>query len=310
MPLLAEYAITPDVFDAASHSTDEVCGLHLRTIGQVMMEEGLVRDLRAGEWRALLTNHGRPWHRLAKKLVERLFTQGRLVAFPIALPTVPADDKEWCAEALAGHRWRPMTGGLIVTGPVKAEYRREPLVERIDLLSRARWWGQRSPSVRLDRKLTDYVEHLDPILRCANSLQFIDPHLHPGRDRYREFGKLLARAGHREHAPDIEIHRVEYVGPPHDRSYPNFQSVFRSALAGPLRAAGLQAKVFIWDDFHDRYLLSNLIGILVANGFDTTKKCSDMTTWTRLGQLQRDDIQKEFDPASGRHTLRAKFTLP
>ena len=111
MPLLAEYAITPDVFDAASHSTDEVCGLHLRTIGQVMMEEGLVRDLRAGEWRALLTNHGRPWHRLAKKLVERLFTQGRLVAFPIALPTVPADDKEWCAEALAGHRWRPMTGG-------------------------------------------------------------------------------------------------------------------------------------------------------------------------------------------------------
>ena len=70
MPLLADYAITPDVFDNASYSSEEVCGLHLSMIRQVMMDEGLVRDLRAGEWRDQFANQGRSWHRRAKEIVR------------------------------------------------------------------------------------------------------------------------------------------------------------------------------------------------------------------------------------------------
>ena len=52
MPLLADYAITPDVFDTTSYSSEEVCGERLSEIRRVLMNEGLVRDLRAGEWGA------------------------------------------------------------------------------------------------------------------------------------------------------------------------------------------------------------------------------------------------------------------
>ena len=309
MPLLADYAITPDVFDTASYSPEEVCGLQLSTIRQVMMEEGLVRDLRAGEWRRLLASQVRPWHRRVGEIVRKMATQGRLIEFPARLPATPTNDQEWCAEALASHQREPVTGGVIVTQPVKDAFPGERLVERVDLLSRAPWWTRRSPSVRLDRKLADYRRNLGPALRYANSLQFIDPHLDPRRPGYREFVTLLGDVGPRGR-DDIEIHRVCYEGSRRLRSHPDFERIFRSEWSRPLHAAGLNAKVFIWDDFHDRYLLSNLIGILVPNGFDTTRKPDDLTTWTRLGRDQHDDVQREFEPANQRHTLRATFTLP
>ena len=92
MPLLADYAITPDVFDVTSYTNDEICRLHLKQIGNVMRTEGLVRDLRAGSWRALVAGGERPWHRRGKELVKKLATQGRLISFPPALPTDPVDD--------------------------------------------------------------------------------------------------------------------------------------------------------------------------------------------------------------------------
>ena len=60
-PVLADYAITPDVFDVTSYTNDEICRLHLKQIGNVMRTEGLVRDLRAGSWRALVADGERPW---------------------------------------------------------------------------------------------------------------------------------------------------------------------------------------------------------------------------------------------------------
>ena len=48
MPLLADYAITPDVFDVASYLTPGECEARLDNIRQVMLTEGLVRDLRGG----------------------------------------------------------------------------------------------------------------------------------------------------------------------------------------------------------------------------------------------------------------------
>ena len=309
MSLLADYAITPDVFDTNSYSSEEVCRLRLSRIRRVMMEEGLVRDLRAGEWRRLYTDTGRKWHRRAGEVVRKLATHGRLIEFPSELTTA-TNDREWCAEALATHEREPMKGGVIVTRPVKDKFPRKRVVERIDLLTRASWWTRRSTSVRLDRKLSDYEDHLRLLLRHANSLQFIDPHLNPRRRGYRDFVKLLTANDRRRRPPHIEIHRVQYVGSGANRDFPNFEPIFRRALTHDLRHAGLSATVFIWDDFHDRYLISNLIGISLANGFDTTGKPDDITTWTRLGRVDRDDVQREFDEAARRHRLCKKFTVP
>ncbi len=315
MPLLADYAITPDVFDIASYSNEEVCGLHVQTLKEVLLVEGLVRDLRDGEWRGLFSADTRAWHRRAKEFVRKMAIQGRLVGSGPALEGSPDDDRGWCAEALGTHGANPFTGGIVVTESVKTAYGEEPLVARIDRLTSAPWWAARSPSVRLARNLAEYQTHLDPVLRCANSIMFIDPHLDPARHGYRELGNLLANAGRRIPPPAIEIHRVCYEGSGPGRQFPMredpayFEQRFRTSLETPSRDAGVSIEVFIWDDFHDRFLISNLVGISVPNGFDTTTDPNAITRWTRLGRSDRDDVQREFDPASGRHALRNQFVI-
>ena len=201
MPLLADYAITPDVLDESSYSNASECEARLDAIREVMLNEGLVRDLRDGVWQGLFMSDARTWHRRGVELVKKLERQGRLVRYQPALPALPADDGGWCAEALATHRVRPLSGGVIVTERIKKDYPKEPLVARIDRLSNAPWWAARSPSVTLARTLEGYTRHLDPVLRHANLIVFIDPHLDPEKPRYREFGELLAHAGNRKPAP-------------------------------------------------------------------------------------------------------------
>lgn len=316
MPLLADYAITPDVFDVTSYSSEEVCGLSLELIREPMLTEGLVRDLHAGEWRRLFAGDGRPWHRKGKELVKKLATQSRLIRFQPALPAAPVDDQGWCAEALATHDTLAFTGGVIATESIKNVHADDGRVARIDRLGDARWWAERSPSVRLSRTLAGYTEHLEPILRCSNSLLFIDPHLDPAQGRYRRFGELIEMAGRRVPTPTIEIHRVCYEGSGRERQFPlrgdssYFRRRFDAGLSDHLRSADLQAEVFVWDDVHDRHLISNLVGVLLSNGFDTTNNVNDIATWSRLGRRERDDVQREFDPASDRHRLHQRFTLP
>jgi hypothetical protein len=315
MPLLAEYAITPDVFDVTSYAHEDACDAELRAIKDVLLTEGLVRNLRKGEWGQLFTNDGRQWHDRGKELLKKLVQQNRLVRYPGILDTAPDHDQAWCEEALGTHGFTPFTGGVIVSKRVKEAFSDEPLVARIDRLTSAKWWAERSPSVSLRRNMEDYLYQLDPVLRCANSLMFIDPHLDPVRPGYRDFAQLLAAAGRRSPAPAIEIHRVCYEGSGPSRVFPMrdeagyFERRFRDALQASVRSAGLRVEVFVWDDFHDRYLISDLIGISLPNGFDTITNQKSVTRWTRLGRNDRDDIQREFDPASKRHELQRQFTV-
>jgi len=315
MALLADYAITPDVFDVMSYSSEEVCEARLEHIREPMLTEGLVRDLRDGQWRGTFANPERGWHRWTKEIVRKLAAQGRLIPFPSVLPDPPVDDQGWCAEALGSGDIQEFTGGIIVTSAVKNAYPDEPMVARIDQLRNTPWWAARSSSVSLPRMMVDYVRHLDPVLRCSNSLLFIDPYLDPMQEGYREIGRLIEVAGRRQPSPRIEIHRACYEGfagrrfpMNEDRDY--FERRFRDGMSAHLRAAGLQAEVFIWDDFHDRYLISNLIGISLPSGFNTTRNPDSITRWARLGRNDRDGVQREFDPASGRHALHARFTIP
>src|SRR2546422_6142777 len=103
MALLAEYALTPDVFDVTSYTSEEVGGIHLQVVKDVLLEEGLVRNLRGGEWVTLFTGGHRPWHRRAKEILKKLATQNRLVPHPAIGKVAPTSDAEWCDEAIATH---------------------------------------------------------------------------------------------------------------------------------------------------------------------------------------------------------------
>lgn len=193
MPLLAEYAITPDVLDVTSYSNANECEARLDYIKETILNAGLVRDLHDGLWSALFGPHrhqmhdhatagtsapasdagAHTWHRRGTELVRKLTRQNRLVRYRPVRPDPPTDDTEWCAEALATHAVQPFTGGVIVTKAVKGDYATQQIVARIDRLSSADWWrGRQHCSVRLYRTLADYETHLDPVLRSSNSLMF------------------------------------------------------------------------------------------------------------------------------------------
>ena len=312
MPLLAEYALTPDVFDSTSYSTDEMGRICLQHLKEVLVSEGIVRDLRDGNWSALFSDDGRPWHMRGKELLEKLRVQNRLRRTTPSLANKPTTDHEWCEEALASHDNLPLSG-IVATRDVAADFGQEPLVARIDRLSSVPWWAGRSSSVRLTRRVVEYIQHLELVLACANSVMYIDPHLDPTRRRYRDFLSLVLRMAGRTLPPLVEVHRVCYFGSGPDRQLiepAEWESRFSGAWSSDLRASGGSVEVFIWDDFHDRYLISDLVGISVPNGFDTTTATTSRTTWTRLGREDRDDIQREFDPADNRHNLRHRFTVP
>lgn len=178
------------------------------------------------------------------------------------------------------------------------------------LTEQKRWLGDKN-SVELKRTTENYLQVLGPTLRHSKSIMFIDPHLDPTRDNYKDFVELLKACGTRMFAHRIEIHRVCYSGSGRERqvvSETEWRLRFNSVLGQTVRQMGLEVEVFLWDDFHDRYLISNLIGILIPNGFDTESKPST-TRWARLDREHRDSVEKEFDPASRKRTLHYRFKL-
>jgi hypothetical protein len=312
MALLSEYAVTPDVFDSSFYPHEDVGAARLECLKDVFLEEVLLRNLRNGEWLAVFRNDDRPWHRRGTELLQKMVKQNRLRLAGAALADGPKSDADWCREALASHQIDPITG-IISTAQVADEVGRDPILGRIERLTSSPCWTCRSPSVRPVRCRHDYEAQLRLIMRSANSVMLIDPHLDPSQRRYGDVLPLLLLAQDRRPLPLIEIHRVMYVGSGQRRQFVDsveWENRFRDAWGNELSAAGLQVEVFIWDHHHDRYLITDLIGIEMGNGYDTTTNPKAITTWSRIGRKDRDDIQREFDPASNRHTLRHRFTVP
>ena len=299
MGLLAEYALTPDVFDTDSYSSEEVCGLHLQQLKEVLLQEGIVRDLRAGEWRKQFVETGRPWHSRGKELLKKLIVQKRLAVAEAARPQPPTIDSEWCDEAIASHKQLALSG-IIVSDSLAGTYKDDSTVAAISKLSGAAWWAGRSPSVRVARTRADYELKLDLLLRHANSLMFIDPYIDPTDTfQYNAFIRLLDTLKGRTVKPLVEVHRAAWYKAGADKR-PRVKEVV-AALSPQLSACAARAnvsiEVFLWDDVHDRYLISDVIGISMPYGMATTNAPNAVTTWTRLGRADRDAVQREFDPA-------------
>ncbi|MCP5461886.1 MAG: hypothetical protein H7A34_01740 [bacterium] len=276
------------------------------------MTEGLVRNLYNGEWQNVFSKNERGWHKRGKELLKKLIVQKRLYSFRAVLTTAPITDAEWCAEALESNNQLSLNG-IITTNNVADQFQDISLVARIDRLSSVPWWAGRSPSVRLSRSITEYKKNLDIILRCANSIMFIDRNLDPTKTRYQDFLSLFQEVARRNPLPLIEVHRVCYIGSGRDREIlksSEWQKKFTDSWSDNFKTIGIEAEIFIWDDFHDRHVISDLIGIKLGNGFDTTTNLSDITTWSRLGRDDRDDIQREFDPETHRHNLIHRFKIP
>lgn len=307
--MLLNLVITPDVFTEAGYSSADRCPDCLGQLRRILLEESLVRDLRNGEWSAHLQNPATPCHKAGRELVEALLKQGRLRRVDGNLPTPPEEPSQWCWEALASHK-RETSDGIIAGAQTAAEA--DSLeVCAAERMHESQWWQGRSCSLTVNRCAEDYLRQLNPILRRARHVMFIDPHLDPSKPHYAEFRRILETMRGLDPRPLIEIHRSVYDSSGGERREVNERQVRDkfTNLDHQLCAAGLKAEVHVWDRFHDRFLITNLVGILLSNGFDGPAYKDERTRWARLSPPDRDGVQREFDPSYSRREHRICFAI-
>lgn len=310
--MLEEYALVPDIFDSSAYSKPDYADMCLAHLKEPLLREALVRDLCNGAWSCYCRDHGDTLHRLTNELLRKLERANRLCRCPQCGKSPPVQADAWCQEALSSHAVRPLSG-VIAAHATKgyAAFSDNQQVCSIEKLAGTTWFQNRSSSYTVDRKSAEYLKLLDRVLRQANSLMFIDPNLNPGRPNYREFASLLEPLAVRNPRPRIELHRSFCDGQGAARRILDAsggRALFNS-LDAKLKVIHLSAEVFLWQDFHDRYLITDIIGASVAAGFDVTRKPNDMTTWARLGRSDRDNLQRQFDPAARPNDLKAHFWI-
>ena len=86
----------------------------------------------------------------------------------------------------------------------------------------------------------------------------------------------------------------------------DYEDYFRKKLTNVIKQAQLEVNFFIWDEFHDRYIISNLVGIMSGNSFSIGEQ---ETTWMRLDRTRKGQIQAEFDGNSRKHGTPFIFTI-
>lgn len=335
--MIYEFAITPGVFSPSLCNNRDQWKLQLRYLAKGIMTDGLVADLQDGYWSQFV--HSQQINNNltleAKELLKELRNNNRLRLRPIYSSTLCVSDDEWLSESIRCYEEEPLHG--IVTShftynnihrPVRKLKRNDEKkmvastshigeenqhihIQGIEKIDKSNWWINRPSSKLVKRTAQDYVETLTPILRQANSLMFIDPFINPDEQRYETVAKMIKIAFDRPSTrpnPVVEIHRACYEGHGLTR-----RIVQREEWMARFNKAGWNQftyEVFIWDDFHDRHLISDLCGINLAYGFDASVRLTDQTTtWSRLDRNVRDQIQREFDSASNIHRLHHRFRI-
>ena len=194
----------------------------------------------------------------------------------------PDQEADWLWEAQRLHETFRCRA-LITSKDLATEYAEDPVVS-IERLNLTAWWEDRSPSKTVKRNSESYQDALKLVLRHANSLMFIDPFIDPLKRNYDEFPQLLLAAGANGHRPLIEIHRAssrKVEGRTEVQPVARWMADFQP-WSDLLARAGLKADVYMWERMHDRYLISDLVGINVPYGFDIAADPADTSTWSRL----------------------------
>ena len=303
--MLAEFGIIPDVFDRGSYSSPELGEVCLAQLLEVCREEAVVRDFCNGRWSEVLAQPAERWHTATKEVIEILYKERRLHRTAQYLPKMPEDDAEWYYEASASNEKMPLD--MILAGsPASLGCADDPAVTPITKLNRSVWWQNRSFSMQVERQTSEYLKFLRPILRRASSFMFVDPHIDEEKPNYAEFCHLIRELGRPGTRPRIEIHI--------------WQGKELSSIADLMKRlqncnrelvkSRIEASVYSWPiNFHDRYLITDLVGLQLPYGFDIATNNVKETTWGRLGRRDREAIELRFAPNVGRYGIPKSFTI-
>lgn len=305
--MIDEFALTPDVFLSEGYSNPAYIDMRLPDLRAALLAEGtLVRNLGNGAFSKYCPSLGRSTAELFRKLQSR----NRLRPFPLRTKLDEGMPASWCVEALATHDVTPLTG-IITSHTVKAAHERVLTVAAVEELSTTDWWRRRRTSFSPERNIASYLEHMGLLLDQANSFMLVDPNLDPSQRNYRDFHELLVPLAKRDPVPAVEIHRAFCSGDGPARTFPSegeWRRRFES-LHMQLAGMGISARVFFWQDFHERWLITDIAGYQVDQGFDTTTAPNSRNPFARIDSVTREAQQRRWDPASRPTELKFSFDI-
>jgi hypothetical protein len=305
--MLREFAFTPEVFFPDAFGVKAANGefiaaenhghLALAALWKGIERFGVIRNLGAGRWAKTLDDRQEELHVRSREVLKKLRLDGRIVSAGVYLPTAPAHEMDWLDEALASHKADPeitqFFGTDVFCELIKAsEYQQLP--KGISKISFCSPFSGGGCSIKVERNVAAYISALRPLIKYSRSLMFIDPYLDLDAPNYQEFLGLLREIALINPGVEIELHRQ--IKPAHGEQFLSatvWKQRFEQIISSDPLIKSLSIKVLIWDEFHDRYLISNLMGISVPYGFDTTKK-SEATRWSMLSPQDADDVRQEF----------------
>lgn len=303
--MLYEYSITPDVFDPALLENDQAAAVILTQLLRGICENGMISDLHKSGWSRDIAKRIEeiPSHKIktnVMKLLEVLKDRKRLVRHPRAAND-PADDMQWVELAREAHGRAPLDA-IVLTPNLRARcgIDDEVLVGLGDVLDSAPWLNRRR-SATIKQREADYRSLLPKILRHAKRLWLIDPYFRPDRRQWTDTieicASLMGQRGGELLRGIIEIH----TGDPGKRNTPlspkdemtawdqwkknHFAPNYPHTLS-----VSMWAKFDDGERVHDRFLITDQVGISIAGGLDCITPPAGIpsdTVWTLLDERDR-----------------------
>lgn len=307
--LFSDLAIIPDVFHLTSYDSPKVHDLCISSIEKLILTGSVIRDLHSGKWREFINSRLGISSLRAQKFIKQILAERAYVADAISKGTL-VEPAHWCVEALESHKADALSG-IIASEPVASKHRSNPIVGSVEKLSEIPWWlAFEKGDETIPRNTSEYLRCFKQIFDHANSLMFIDRFLDPESGEHREFPKLLDYCANRKQSPGtrIEIHRVVLRGTRRENVGRDVWEADFNRWLKPY-ASKLRIEVFFWDDFHARFLNSNLVGVHVDQGFTISGDRRSTNYLQRVPREKSMEIDKEFNPDFKWHDFKYKFSI-
>ncbi len=313
--MINEYVLLPCIFDPNRFDFDSektnkrICRFHFKNLLRTLLDEGaIVRDLYDGKWSQFCNQLPSKHPDAKRQFIEKLKKEKRFFPAPATQNSSPQTYIDWAREALSSHK---AVSGIIVSKLTQKELIDEgtiasgdkSVIAPIEELNETDWWKNRF-SFCVQRTTDDYLKHLNLILHRAKWIKFIDPYFDPIKTEYTEFNLILQKLKRPKGKIRIEVHLFCDF---RDGTEQEYQDSYQRELGKAIEQYKLKVHFFLWKGkFHDRYIISNLVGIMSGHSFSIGEQ---ETTWTRLDPTRTDEIEDEFDKNSNKHGTPFTFTI-
>ncbi len=313
--MLYEFAMTPNLFDAAVIGQDPRASVVLVELLKGIAENGLLANLHKDRW--LRHVQDQRITTLPPSLKDRILTilnllhgRHRLVRHPKRQGGDPATDYDWLGLALESHGRVPFQGILLSQDLINGcVHNCDAFIEFLGSLDSPRWEARRGRTLTLNKSAADYRSALAPLVRHARVLQLVDVYLNSQETRYFNTvdlcSELMGQRVQERLAGRIDIHAEAKRQKPDGLTIDQYLDAWEGKLRPLVARDHHRFRVHLWEcpmggeSMHDRFILTDQCAVSAPGGLDCRAYShANSTNWTLLDESARTRRWSDYDPAT------------